>query len=209
MSVKCVIFDCDGTLVDSEPLVNEVLVEMVREHGLQFDLDTSLKMFAGRRLDAGLAELEGLADYRFPNDFVPEFRARSAERLARDVRAMPHVDEVLEQLQLPRCVASSAPRAKTELNLSVTGLDRHFEVLFSAYEINSWKPDPDLFLMAAAHCGFTPDECLVVEDSDHGIAAGRAAGMLVITYRRSDVSGEGLYNIDSYREFLPLLRELE
>lgn len=208
MPARCVIFDCDGTLVDSEPLVNEVMVEMVREHGLTFDLETSLRMFAGRKLDEGLVELEGLADYRFPETFVSEFRARSAQRLSDSVQAMPHVDEALEQLHLPRCVASSAPRAKTELNLLVTGLNRHFEAVFSAYEINSWKPAPDLFLVAASHFGFAPPDCVVVEDSDHGIAAGLAAGMQVITYRRQDVRGEGLHNIDSYRDFLPLLATL-
>ncbi len=209
MPLRCVIFDCDGTLVDSEPLVNEVLVEMAGEHGIELDLSDSLRMFAGRKLDEGLAELEDLADYRFPDAFVPEFRARSAQRLASDVQAMPHVDETLEQLHLPRCVASSAPRAKTELNLAVTGLDRHFDAVFSAYEINSWKPEPDLFLVAAAHHSAAPHECVVVEDSDHGIAAGLAAGMQVITYRRPDVSGDNLRNIDSYREFLTVLADLE
>jgi len=208
MPARCVIFDCDGTLVDSEPLVSEVMVEMVREHGLTFDLETSLRMFAGRKLDEGLAELEGLADYRFPETFVPEFRARSAQRLSDAVQAMPHVDEALERLHLPRCVASSAPRAKTELNLSVTGLNRHFEAVFSAYEINSWKPAPDLFLVAASHLGFAPPDCVVVEDSDHGIEAGVAAGMQVITYRRPDAHGDGLHNIDSYQDFLPLLASL-
>ena len=209
MPLQCVIFDCDGTLVDSEPLVNEVLVEMVGEHGIELDLPTSLSIFAGRKLDDGLAELVGLADYRFPDDFVPEFRARSAQRLASDVQAMPHVDEVLEQLHLPRCVASSAPRAKTELNLSVTGLDRHFDTVFSAYEINSWKPEPDLFLIAASHHGVAPEDCVVVEDSDHGITAGLAAGMQVITYRRPDVDGDNLLNIDSYKDFLTVLAALE
>ncbi|MDH3712502.1 MAG: HAD family hydrolase [Gammaproteobacteria bacterium] len=209
MPVRCVIFDCDGTLVDSEPLASEVMVEMVGEHGLALDLESSLRMFAGRKLDEGLAELESREGCRFPESFVPEFRARSAQRLADAVQAMPHVDETLERLDLPRCVASSAPRAKTELNLSVTGLDRHFETVFSAYEINSWKPEPDLFLVAASHLGFAPRDCVVVEDSDHGIAAGLAAGMQVITYRRSDVHGEGLSNIDSYWEFLPLLADLD
>jgi HAD superfamily hydrolase (TIGR01509 family) len=209
MPVRCVIFDCDGTLVDSEPLVSEVMVEMAGEHGLALDLEASLRLFAGRKLDAGLAELESREDYRFPESFVPEFRARSAQRLADGVQAMPYVDDALEQLHLPRCVASSAPRAKTELNLSVTGLDRHFETVFSAYEINSWKPEPDLFLVAASHFGFAPQNCVVVEDSDYGIAAGLGAGMQVITYRRPDVHGEGLRNIDSYTEFLPLLASLD
>lgn len=209
MPLKCVIFDCDGTLVDSEPLVNAVLVEMVGEHGIELDLPTSLRMFAGRKLDDGLAELEKLAEYRFPDDFVPEFRARSAKRLASDVQAMPYVDEVLEQLHLPRCVASSAPRAKTELNLSVTGLDRHFDTVFSAYEINSWKPEPDLFLVAASHHGVGPQDCVVVEDSDHGITAGLAAGMQVIAYRRPDVDGENVHNMDSYQDFLTVLAALE
>ena len=82
MTRRLIIFDCDGTLVDSEPLVSEVMVEMVGEHGLALDLQTSLRMFAGRKLDEGLAELENREDYRFPESFVPEFRARSAQRLA-------------------------------------------------------------------------------------------------------------------------------
>ena len=87
----------------------------------------------------------------------------------------------------PFCVASNAPQAKIAINLSVTGLDQFFSAdrTFSAYDINVWKPQPDLFLHVAKKLGVDPANCVVVEDSLAGIDAGLAAGMQVIGYAKS------------------------
>jgi beta-phosphoglucomutase-like phosphatase (HAD superfamily) len=91
-------------------------------------------------------------------------------------------------MQVPFCVASSGPRTKIEENLRTTNLYPHFvDKIFSAYEVNSWKPDPGLFLAAANHFGVAPKDCVVVEDSFVGVGAGIAANMTVLALNaRSD-----------------------
>jgi HAD superfamily hydrolase (TIGR01509 family) len=90
---------------------------------------------------------------------------------------------VLQGLHLPFCVASSGPREKIELSLRATGLLPYFRGrIFSAYELGSWKPEPDLFLHAAKVMAVAPARCAVVEDSVKGVRAGIAAGMAVFGY---------------------------
>jgi HAD superfamily hydrolase (TIGR01509 family) len=96
---------------------------------------------------------------------------------------MPGVTEMLVELPYARCVASNGPPAKIAHGLRAAGLEAFFgENVFSSYDVGRWKPDPHLFLHAAERMGFAPAQCIVVEDSNAGLAAAKAAGMSAIRY---------------------------
>jgi HAD superfamily hydrolase (TIGR01509 family) len=192
MSIEAVIFDCDGTLVDSETLASEVLVECVRPHGLELTVGEALTQFAGRKMAECVAELEQRLGKALPPDFVPGLRTRMADAFRSRLQLVEGALSVVQYLEVPYCVASSGPREKIELSLGITGLLPYFEGrIFSAYEVGSWKPDPGLFLHAAKALGVAPERCAVVEDSAPGLQAGLAAGMVVFAFRhRGAIAGD-------------------
>ena len=179
----CVIFDCDGVLVDSEVLGISILLDMTAEYGVKVELEQAVKELSGRRLKESIAMLQSRAGSTFPADLEVKFRERSYAVFPTEVLPVAGIQEVLETLSIPFCVASSGPVEKIWLNLTNTGLIQYFDQrIFSAYEINSWKPDPGIFLHAASQMGFTPDQCVVVEDSLAGIQAAKAGGFKVLGY---------------------------
>ena len=183
MSYSLVIFDCDGVLVDSEPLGNRVLAEAACELGLKLSAEEAITSFRGWKMADCVATLSERLGRPLPDDFVPKLRARTAEVFRRELQPIPGIHAALDRITTPVCVASSGPNEKIALALSVTSLLRYFEGrIFSSYDINSWKPAPDLFLHAAASLGVPPDLCAVVEDSALGVQAGTAAGMRVFAY---------------------------
>ncbi|MDE0938139.1 MAG: HAD family hydrolase [Mariniblastus sp.] len=179
-----IIFDCDGTLVDSEPITVNVLIDFVGEFGLELGYDDALPLFVGRDMPGIISVLESRMGSKFPDTFPDEFRARQATALRENLTAISGAHDLLESLNCQFCVASNAPQAKIEINLTTTGLSPFFtpETTFSAYDINVWKPEPDLFLYAAERLNVAASRCVVIEDSQAGIDAGLAAGMQVIGY---------------------------
>lgn len=194
MSIDAVIFDCDGTLVDSELLANETLVEYATELGVPISIDEALENYVGGRMADCVDDMQKRLGRELPDSFVPELRARMAKRFRRDLQAVEGAAETLAALQVPFCVASSGPPEKIELSLRVTGLLPWFENrIFSAYDIGYWKPDPRLFLHAANAMGISPDRCAVVEDSLPGVQAGIAAGMVTFAFRaRGALPGQAI-----------------
>ena len=179
-----IIFDCDGTLVDSEPITVKVLIDFVKEFGLELSYEDALPLFVGRDMPAIMAVLESWMNSKLPVTFAEEFRARQASALRKELTVISGAHELLGSLERQFCVASNAPQAKIEINLTTTGLSQFFtsETTFSAYDINVWKPEPDLFLYAADRLKVDASRCVVIEDSQAGIDAGLAAGMQVIGY---------------------------
>jgi HAD superfamily hydrolase (TIGR01509 family) len=178
-----IIFDCDGVLVDSEALGNRVLVDAVRELGLALGFAEALTLFRGCKMADCMAIISARLGRPLPDDFVSTVRARTGEAFRCSLQAVPGVEAALDRIRAPVCVASSGPREKITIALSVTGLMPRFEGrIFSSYEVGSWKPAPDLFLHAAAALGAAPSSCAVVEDSALGVRAGIAAGMRVFAY---------------------------
>lgn len=206
--MKGVIFDCDGTLVDSEELSNEVLVEVVAEYGLVLSVDEAISAFRGGKMADCVAHLEARLGQRLPDHFVPGLRSRTADAFRTRLRPVAGALEVVQWLSARSwaiCVASSGPVEKIELSLSLTGLSPFFEGrMFSSYEIGVWKPDPGLFLHAAKSMGLGPGDCAVVEDSLPGIQAGLAAGMAVFAFQPHEVEP----NIPREVTVLKQLREL-
>lgn len=191
-----VLFDLDGTLVDSEVTAMDVLFEEGRALGLDIGRAQAHEAFRGQPMGhcvAFIAQRLPQPVTAFGEDFVPAFtahiRRRQAERFRQHLRPMPGAQELLQGLRLPCCVATNGPREKAELTLGLTGLLRFFEQrLFCAYEVGSFKPDPGLFLHAARALGVRPARCAVVEDSLPGVRAGIAAGMQVFSLTDVDAT---------------------
>lgn len=179
--IKCIIFDCDNVLVDTESTLVSVLMEMAAEYGAEMDIEEAIRLFSGRQLALSIQFLEQKSGSSFPLDFEEKFRERLYDEFRKNVQPIEGVKDVLEKLKLPYCVASSGPREKIELNLGLTGLISFFDKsrIFSSYDIESWKPDPGIFLHAANTMGFLPEECVVIEDSLAGIEAAKNGGFLV------------------------------
>lgn len=178
--VEAVIFDCDGTLIDSEGIGAQSLIEEAETLGLRFPDDEDLEAFRGRAMPTTLAILAERLGRPLPEGFEARARARMAVKFRTELKVIPGAHETLAALKPPVCIASNGPRAKMDLTLAVTGLAPFFAGrVFSAYEVGSFKPDPGLFMHAAAVMGARPERCVVVEDSAAGIEAGLAAGMQV------------------------------
>ena len=206
--IEAVIFDCDGTLVDSETLSLAVLVDFVAEFGLEIPHQEALQEFAGNELSVVFRTIEERLECPLPEDFMENFRERQIAVLQQDLQAIDGAHDLLASIRLPFCVASNAPINKIAVCLQTTGLDRHFAAdrIFSAYEIEVWKPEPDLFLKAAHEIGVAPENCAVVEDSSFGINAGLAAGMQVFAFdphRSGSTNDSGVRSIQHLDELKP------
>lgn len=180
MKYKCIIFDCDGVLVDSEPISHQVLVELANSYGANITYEYAHEKFAGTFLSYVVSHIEGLIGKKVPDNFESEYRRISFERFGQSIQPIPGIKELLNRIKIPVCVASNGPLNKMKLNLEHTGLLHFFEGhMFSAYQINSWKPNPELFLHAAKTMKFLPNECLVIEDSLSGVKAAISGGFEV------------------------------
>ncbi|AMO98301.1 HAD hydrolase, IA, variant 1 family protein [Collimonas arenae] len=186
--VDLVIFDCDGTLVDSETVATDVMIEYLAELGTQLSFDEALSRFKGGRMADCVVELEAMRGQPLPGDFTKILRERIAHNLHQRLQPIEGALELVQSLRVPFCLASNGPLKQIELSLGITGLLPYFEGrIYSAYEVGSWKPAPDLFLHAAGKMGVEPSRCAVVEDSIPGVQAGVAAGMLVFALQPEQV----------------------
>lgn len=181
-----VIFDCDGVLVDSEPISNRILAELLTESGLPTTTEDSYRTYRGRTYPACVAIAEEQLGRSLPGDFLERFNARLYEACERELRPIEGVDAAIGQivaLGLRVCVASSGSLEKMDRTLALTDLRHHFGAdVYSATEVPRSKPHPDIFLHAAERMGVPPGRCCVVEDSPLGVEAGLAAGMPVLGF---------------------------
>jgi HAD superfamily hydrolase (TIGR01509 family) len=185
--LQLVIFDCDGVLVDSEVISNEVLARALTEQGLPTTLAQSRRDYQGLLL----ADIDSRAQARLgrplAGDWLERYERERAAVFRRELRAVPGVAEAVRSIQaagVAVCVASQGKLEKTRLSLKLTKLDSLFpdEALFSAYSVPRGKPHPDLFLHAAASMAAEPARCAVVEDTPSGVTAAVAAGMRAFGY---------------------------
>jgi len=184
MSFHGVIFDCDGTLVDTESLANDVFATMLSEEGLPMTGHEAMTRFRGMKWDTCRAEVEVEMGRKLPPGFMPELQERTFEAYRGRLKPIPGIMDLVSSLALPMCVASNGSREQVEFSLSLTGLLPYFTGrIFSSHDIGVWKPEPDLFLHAAKTMGVEPKHCAVVEDSIPGIQAGIRAGMKVFAFQ--------------------------
>jgi len=178
-----VIFDCDGVLVDSEPIASRVLAEALTEIGFPLTPQQAIDRYTGISLPAVLSLVEAEWARALPADFVTHLGARDRAAFRAELQPVGGVADMLARLSSPRCVASSGVLEKIRSNLELTGLLQYFEPnLFSAEMVARGKPAPDLFLLAAATLASPPERCLVIEDSVAGIEAACAEGMRVFGF---------------------------
>jgi HAD superfamily hydrolase (TIGR01509 family) len=206
---ELVIFDCDGVLVDSEPISNRVLAELLTEIGMPSTVEGCMRDYMGRSWADCVALIEARLGRPAPPDFGETWRARRNAALEAEVVAVAGVEAALDAIDAEICVASSGSPEKIRLTLGKTGLlDRFDGRVFSATQVEGGKPAPDLFLYAAMAMGTAPGDCVVVEDAAIGIAAARAAGMRALGFAaRTDaeaLAGDGAETFDSM-EALPTL----
>jgi HAD superfamily hydrolase (TIGR01509 family) len=184
---QLVIFDCDGVLVDSETISNQVLAEMLTEQGIPTTLRQSRAEYQGLLLDDILARAEGKLGRPFPDGWLRQYESRRDEVFAAELRPIEGARELVESVisrGVPVCVASQGSLDKTNRSLALTGLDRLFppHARFSARLVARGKPHPDLFLHAAATMGVDPARCVVIEDTPSGVTAAVRAAMPVYGY---------------------------
>lgn len=180
---KLVIFDCDGVLVDSEPIAISVLVDSMNRLGANITETEAYRLFLGRSLGTVIECLRDIYGLHADVTFLEEMRRALYARFARELKPIAGIAEVLDELDNARCVASSSQPERIRLALGTTGLlDRLSPHLYSATMVKNGKPAPDLFLHAAQDMGFEPKDCIVVEDSPAGVQAAQAAGMKVLLF---------------------------
>lgn len=181
MKHKCIIFDCDGVLVDSLSLSNKVMLELIKPFGILDEFEKIIDNYNGGSLKASLDKIEELIGEKLPENFVEQYRKLTYKTFKKELQPINGVKEFLENITIPICVASSGPYEKIVENLKTTNLLHHFgENIFSSYEIKSWKPEPEIFLYAANKMGFNPQECVVIEDSLDGIKTASKEGFNII-----------------------------
>jgi HAD superfamily hydrolase (TIGR01509 family) len=178
-----VIFDCNGVLVDSETIATAIVSQEFMSAGFALTPDIVARYFTGRRLADICAEVEIAAGRKLPPNFSATITNATLRRFRTELRATKHARYALSWLRGPKCVASSSSVDRIRVSLETTDLIRFFEPnLFSAGDVRNGKPAPDLFLHVAGKMRVQPRDCIVVEDSPVGVAAGVAAGMKVIGF---------------------------
>ncbi|MEM7730580.1 MAG: HAD family hydrolase [Pseudomonadota bacterium] len=181
-----VIFDCDGVLVDSEPLSNAVMAEHITRLGWPMDGTAAMARFKGRTMAQVHAAVEAHLGRTLDPVWRDGFHRDQEARMRLELRAVPGVAALIGRVHaagLASCVASQGRHEKMAVSLGATGLLETFRGrIFSAVDVARPKPFPDLFLHAAARMGASPGRCIVIEDSPTGLEAARAAGMRVIGY---------------------------
>ena len=189
---ELVIFDCDGVLVDSERLANEVFARVLNEEcGFDLCLEDMFQTFVGHSSSQCMDIIEGMLGKELPVGLEQRYKDEINLALSTSVTAVRGIDKALAELSIPFCVASSGSYEKMQITLGRTKLLRHFEgKLHSTSDVERGKPFPDVYLYAAKNMGILdPSKCLVIEDSPLGVEGGVAAGMVVFGY--TEIMSEG------------------
>lgn len=185
--IECILFDSDGTLVDSELLGFEAMVEALSELGVSPDVEWLHQHYRGWKFTNILDALKERYGIEYPDDFEARFRQRQLALFERRLQPIPGVVEVLPQLQQVLAVVTSGPLVKVNTALRVAGIAEYFsDRVYSAYELGIWKPDPRIYTRSAQDLGFSSEKCVVVEDSAIGLEAAVASGMTAIHLDRFD-----------------------
>jgi HAD superfamily hydrolase (TIGR01509 family) len=186
---RLVIFDCDGVLVDSEPIASRVTAEMMTELGMPTTAEEAHGIFLGDTLANVIRGIEARAPNSLPAGWVEAMEQRLWDEFRRTLQPVPGAPQAVKAVLAAgvlACVASQGAVAKMQVSLGVTGLLPLFDGrIFSASMVARPKPFPDLFLHAAAQCGAPPSRAVVIEDSPKGVMGAVAAGMRALGYAGS------------------------
>lgn len=203
MNISCIIFDMDGTLVDSERCAAQAVSDVIGHP----DVTPAHigEHYKGWKLAEIFRQIGIAHKIDFDADVIDRYRAREDELSASLITENPGVRKTLSELNCHTCIASNAPREKTRRSLTQCDLAHFFdERIHSAYDIQKWKPDPSLFLHTAEAEGHRAANCLVVEDSMAGLEAALAANMTAVFYNPRN-EPHSLSNVHTLRHFEELL----
>jgi beta-phosphoglucomutase len=184
--IEAILFDCDGVILDSETIWDRCETEFLRRRGIAFDVERTKPLITGLGQRAGVLLLqEQYGVEGDPDDLVRERLEIIRGLFEREVRFTAGFPEFYEEKVRGRyatCIATSMPEELFAVADRRLDISRFFEgrVYFPSHVGGRAKPEPDIFLYAAAQLGTPPDRCLVLEDSPRGIEAARRAGMTVI-----------------------------
>ncbi|WP_316859392.1 HAD-IA family hydrolase [uncultured Cohaesibacter sp.] len=179
-----VIFDCDGTLIDSEIIWAKATIEVFAEEDLEMELDEYNGTYAGMTNREIIQQIEEEIERSLPHDIMQRIEDRAMQKIEK-LEVIEGAHELLDMLDYPRCICSNTGSEMLEANLRRTNLwDRFRPYVYSAMEVGTKapKPDPNVFLHAASTLDVAPDQCFVLEDSVHGVHAASEAGMRVIGF---------------------------
>lgn len=204
-----VIFDCDGVLIDSERLAVRTESQILTELGWPLSESEVIERFVGR----SSVYMQSVIEKKIgrPVDWRSEFERRVREACERELEPVDGVIAALDEIAVRTCVASSSSHRMLEFKLGLTGLAERFAGrVFSADDVAHGKPDPAVFLFAAASMGVEPDRCAVIEDSVSGVEAGLAAGMTVFAFsgsvtRADQLRRDGVVLFDAMQQLPALL----
>lgn len=182
--IDLIIFDCDGVLVDSEIISNQVFADYLSNHGLEITAQECIERFVGLSMSTckSMVEKDG---YPMPDSFIDKIYEATMDALSRDLEPICGIHDALASVSATKsvCVASSGSPAKIDNSLTKAGLLDHFgDFVYSANQVSNGKPAPDLFLFAASQMETSPERSIVIEDSRAGVQAGVAAGMTVVGF---------------------------
>ncbi len=187
-----IIFDCDGVLVDSEAIECRVFSEHLQQLGLAYPLERCRREFSGLSLSSCQSLIEKSTEKKLPSDFFHTLQAATFAQFTKELLPVAGIEDVLNFLdaaEIDYCVASSGDHEKMHCTLGHTGLLVSFnQHIYSANEVAYGKPAPDLFLYAARQENYLPEQCIVIEDSVHGVQAALAAKMRVCAYGKQHIT---------------------
>jgi HAD superfamily hydrolase (TIGR01509 family) len=180
---ELIIFDCDGVLVDSERITNEVFVHALNEVGVPVNLADMFEHFVGHSLQQCLTIVRERYGHQLADDFLEGYKVRRDAALKLRLQAVGGIPQMLDEIRQPYCVASNSEYHKIREMLGITELLPYFDGrIYSAVDLERPKPAPDIYLHAARQQGFLPEACLVIEDTHIGVQAAVSAGMTVYGY---------------------------
>ncbi len=193
MPPTLVIFDCDGVLVDSEPIANAVFARHLAKIGISLSVKQTMARFMGRSMKSCMEDVTAELHQKnlpvptnFPEDFLNAMQLDTFAALQAELQPIKGIVSALDAIEaygFATCIASSGDHEKMRVTLGKTGLLKRFsERIYSATQVAKGKPAPDLFLLAAAQMGVAPAQCIVIEDSPFGVQAAVAAGMQAMAY---------------------------
>jgi HAD superfamily hydrolase (TIGR01509 family) len=189
---ELIIFDCDGVLINSEPLSCHALVNTLAELGISVTLDDVVNTYVGISSASMMALIEEKYHIKLPADFLQKKRQHTRALYKEELQAIPGIFEFIDVLPTKKCVGSSSSMEGLRNSLGMVGLwDRFAPHIFSAEQVKHGKPAPDLFLFAADQMGVLPSACLVIEDSVAGVRAAKAANMRVFGFTGGGHCGAG------------------
>lgn len=181
--IELVIFDCDGVLIDSEMISCRCAAEALSHAGIHIDTAGVLDRFLGIGRADMVRWAEGVLGRSLGEGFLADLVHTIRTAFDTELRPIPGVREAVAAMGARRCVASGSDPDYIRDALALTGLlDLFTPHLFSATMVARGKPAPDVFLYAASQMGVAPERCVVIEDSDVGVRAGKAAGMTVFGF---------------------------